>query len=137
MAESFEAYAELAALRIEVGEIGTMVDALVRNGATEARKQILDEMNSDPALAAIYRLIDGQRGAKSILAELKKLGIVGASQPTVSRKTTKLQHDGLIALDRNSKDGHVFRYTRLDKVLGISRVLRQQAKATKATKASG
>jgi hypothetical protein len=143
MAESIEAFAELATLRIEVAEIGTMVDALVRQGGTEVQKQILEEMASDRALAEIYRLIDGQRGSKSILAELKRLGIPGASQPTVSRKTTKLRNDGLIALDSNSAEGHVYRHTRLDRVLGIKRALNhpnwaaKAAKSAKATKRGG
>jgi arginine repressor len=141
VAESIEAFAEVAQLRIEVAEIGTMVDALVRQGAAEVRKQILDEMSGDSALAQIYQLVDGQRGAKTILSELKKLNIQGASQPTVQRKLTKLKHEGLVALDHNSPEGHVYRHTRLDAVLGISRSLKSASKkavkAKKATKKSG
>ena len=122
MAESIDAFAELTKVRIEVEEVGTMVDALVRDSAV--KDEILLEMNTDEGLSQIYRLIDGERSQNDILTALKSAGVRGASAATVSRKLLRCKDLGLIVFDHRQGNSMVYRHSRLDRVLGISRRLR-------------
>lgn len=129
MAESLDLFAEVASLRDEIEDQGTVVDALLRASAAELKKQVLEMFAADPALGKILLLVDGERSQKDIGDILVKEGEKGASAASVSRKLDTLAHDlHLVILDRRSGSGKVYRTTRVDKVLGISRQLQRAAK---------
>ncbi len=123
MAESNELFSEVASLRDEIEEQGAMINALVRANGTETRTTLLADFEKDVALREIYLLIDGQMSQGQIVRELGKRGVKGASRSAVSRKIDDLFHHGLISRIAHTRDGVVYKKSRLDAALGISRAL--------------
>jgi hypothetical protein len=124
MGETLDLFAEVAAMRDELEEQGTMIDALVRASGGSFRDQIMAAMTNDTTLAEVYRLVDGHRTQAEILRLLRGRGMKGASSRGISERMTKLQHLDMIALvDRRAGGAKVYRRTRLDRALGISRAL--------------
>jgi hypothetical protein len=123
VAESDELFGEVASLRDELEEQGSMINALVRAASPELRAQLLSEFEKDPALREIYSLIDGKRAQQEIVEDLARRGVRGASRNAVSYKLDRLRFEGLISRVRRTRAGIVYRKTRLDHALGISRQL--------------
>jgi hypothetical protein len=122
--ESRELFAQIAQLRAEVEDIGTMTRSLYRTTAKGERKEVLDEMRRDPSIGAIFLLVDGDRSQNEIVAELTSRKVRGASRASVSRKLERLHHDlELIALVRRTKAGNVYRQTAKAEALGLVRAL--------------
>lgn len=128
MPETLDLFAEVAAMRDELEEQGTMIDALVRASGGSFRDQVMAVMKNDPTLAEVYRLVDGYRTQGEILETLGARGMKGASSRGISERLTKLQDLDLIMLvDRRAGGAKVYRRTRLDRALGISRALGKAA----------
>src|SRR5437773_3571867 len=124
MPESTDLFAEVANIRDELEEQGAMLDALVRSSGREAKELVLGEMRRDSGLGRILQLVDGNRSQGEIVLRLKEEGVKGTSPASVSRKLDRLAHElGLVILVRRVSSGNVYRKTRLDKVLGISRAV--------------
>ena len=124
MPESPDLFSEVAILRDEIEEQGDMIAALVRATGSEVKKQLLEEMNSDSALAEVFLLVDGNRSQGEMLKKLQEQKSKGASAATVSRKLDRLSNDlHLIHYVRRAATGKVYRRSRLDQTLGISRSL--------------
>jgi hypothetical protein len=123
MPESDELFGEVGALRDEIEEQGAMLNALVRSSSPALRQTLVDAFEADPGLREVFRLIDGKRSQAQIVAELKNSGIKGTSRSAVSRHLDELVFDGLINRVGRTKDGIVYRKSRLDGALGISRAL--------------
>jgi hypothetical protein len=124
VAESDELFTEVAAMRDEIEEQGAMINALVRASSPELRKSLLDAFEADQALQEIYKLINGERSQGQIVAALAGRNLKGSSRTAVSNKIDLLVHEGLIARVGRTKDGIIYRKSRLDAALGISRELR-------------
>lgn len=126
--ESVDLFGEVAAMRDELDEQGTIIDALVRANGGAFKQEVLSAMEEDPTLAAIYQLVDGQRTQAQILAMLRQRGMKGASARGVSQRMSKLKDlDLIILIDRRAAGAKVYRRTRLDRALGISRTLGKAA----------
>lgn len=123
MGESDELFVEVAAVRDEIEEQGAMINALVRASSPELKKTLLEAFEADPALREIYRLIDGNTSQGQIVTGLEPLRLKGASRSAVSKKIDLLVHEGLIARVGRTKDGIIYKKSRLDAALGISREL--------------
>ena len=123
MSESEELFTEVGAMRDEIEEQGAMINALVRASSPALRTSLLDAFEADAALREIYRLIDGERSQGQIVKALGPLKLKGASRSAVSTKIEELAHEGLIARVARTKDGVIYKKSRLDKALGISRAL--------------
>lgn len=124
MPETDELFGEVGAIRDEIEEQGAMINALVRANSKELKETLLASFAADEALLEIYRRIDGIRTQKQIVAGVRALDLKGASQAGVSRRIETLLGEGLIARVGRSKDGVVYKKSRLDAALGISRALR-------------
>ena len=132
MPESPDLYAEVANLRDEIEEQGSVTDALLRASAAELKQEVLEAFDKDPSLGKILQLVDGRRSPNEILEQLREQGEKGANKATISRKFDRLANDlHLIILDRRASTGNVYRRTRVDKVLGISRLLEKSAKRSR------
>jgi DNA-binding transcriptional ArsR family regulator len=121
MAESEELFTEVASMRDELEEQGAMINALVRASGKDLRDRLLADFAGDPALKEIYLLIDGERSQGQIIKELASKALKGTSRSAVSRKMEDLFHHGLISRVRQTKEGIVYKKSRLDVALGISR----------------
>ena len=123
MAESDLLFTEVAAMRDEVEEQGAMINALVRATAKESRELLLQDFATDAALKAVYLLIDGERSQGQIVKQLAGKNVKGTSRSGVSRKVEELFHHGLISRVAQTKEGIIYKKTRLDQALGITREL--------------
>jgi hypothetical protein len=123
VSESDELFSEVGAMRDELEEQGAMLNALVRSSSPEMRTNLLDAFDADPGLREVFRLIDGQRSQGQIVEALKGSGIKGTSRSAVSRHIDELVFDGLVHRVGRKKEGIVYRRSRLDAALGISRAL--------------
>jgi predicted HTH transcriptional regulator len=123
MAESDELFTEVASIRDEIEEQGAMINALVRVSSKESRALLLADFEKDPALREIYLLIDGERSQGQIVKALADKKVKGASRSAVSRKIEELFHHGLISRIGQTKEGVIYKKTRLDVALGVTREL--------------
>ena len=123
MGESEELFAEVASMRDELEEQGAMINALVRVHGKEGRERLLEDFANDGALKEIYLLIDGERSQGQIVKELAPKKLKGASRSAVSRKIEELFYHGLIARVGQTKEGVIYKKSRLDVALGITREL--------------
>jgi hypothetical protein len=130
VAESDELFNEIAQLRDEVEDQGTILDALLRAGAgEELREKILVRMRNDRALAEIFLLVDGLRSQGEIVQKLAERGLPGASRSSVSIKLEKLANDyDLIRRSHRAAAGNVYYRTRLARILKLERALEQAAR---------
>lgn len=123
MGESELLFSEVASMRDELEEQGAMINALVRATGKEGRDRLLADFASDPALKEIYLLIDGVRSQGQIVKALESKKLKGASRSAVSRKIDELFHHGLIARVGQTREGVIYKKSRLDVALGITREL--------------
>ena len=86
MPESPDLYAEVANLRDEIEEQGSVTDALLRASAAELKQEVLEAFDKDPSLGKILQLVDGERSQNEILEQLREQGEKGANKATISRK---------------------------------------------------
>lgn len=126
MPESPELLAEVHGLRERVDDLSVMMEMLVRALSAERRAELLERLRGDEALRRILLLVDGQRAQGEILTELKAAGVRGASAASVSRKLEQLADDmQLVELDGRTAKGKVYRRSRADRILVISRELQR------------
>jgi DNA-binding transcriptional ArsR family regulator len=124
MAETHDLYNEVRQLRAKVDDLGAMTETLVRAQSPELIAGMMEAFDNDAVLKETFRVVDGKRSQDEIVDELATRGVEGASQPTVSRRMKRLEEKlHLIELANHEKKGKVFRRTRLDEILGISREL--------------
>jgi hypothetical protein len=128
MPESLEGFSELQRLRHEVEDLKGITSALLRT-QPDLAKGILRDLQGDLAMKRILMLTDGDRSQMQILEIVKGEGISGASLSGVSERISKLVHDyGLIAFDRRTRAGKIYRRTILDSALKISHTIEREAK---------
>ncbi|HXE98741.1 MAG TPA: hypothetical protein VN458_00175 [Solirubrobacterales bacterium] len=123
MTESIDLFNEIRQLRSRVEDIGGMTEVLVR-AQRDLVQELVFRLGDDLALKATFLAVDGQRSQGEILEVLKKNKTHGASHATVSRKIEILEKDlHLIELVDRTAKGKVYKRSRLDEILGISRRL--------------
>lgn len=86
--------------------------------------KILDALwhhiDRDETLGEVYLLVDGVRTQQDIVKGLQQRG-VPASQPTVSRKLTRLMNEmGLIDIVDRTAAGTAYRKSELDRILHLA-----------------
>jgi len=140
MPESLDAYAELRTMRARLEGIEHRQEMLVRAHADEILQTIWDFIDKDAMLGEVFLLVDGKRTQLDIVAALKQKGI-SASQPTVSRKLTKLNIElGLVEIGDRDAAGTVYTKSELDRILHLTPKVERRlndlrkAKSKKTTK---
>lgn len=126
MPESVEGFGELQKLRREVQDLKAISAALL-HAQPDLATRILDLLRKDEVLSRILLLVDGGRSQNEILAQLQAEKVRGSSKGNVSVKFDRLSKDlGLIAFDRRTKAGSIYRKTVLDDALKVSRTLERE-----------
>jgi hypothetical protein len=121
MTESIDLFNEIAVLRDEVEEQGSILDALVRASGTA--QEILAELSKDKKAVAVLLAVNGVRSQNAIVDHMLASGSK-ASAATVSRKLALLANNfALIALSHRNQAGKVYHLTRLNRALRISATL--------------
>lgn len=127
MSDSLETFGEIRQIRARLDAIEHSTDVLVRAQAKEILAQALAAFKKDDLLARVYLLVDGKRTQQDIGAALKEQGLPGDKAAIVSRKLERLNNDlQLVVLVERDGKGKVYRKTREDRLLGITRALEKQ-----------
>jgi DNA-binding transcriptional ArsR family regulator len=139
MPESLDAFAELRSMRARLEGIEHRQEMLVRAHSSEILSAIWTYIDADETLGEVFLLVDGKRTQQDIASALKAKGL-SASQPTVSRKLTKLNVElGLVEIGDRDAAGTVYAKSDIDRILHLtSKIERRLADRRKAkSKMSG
>jgi hypothetical protein len=115
-------------------------EMLVRAHRDEILNEIWRYIDGDPLIGEVYLLVDGDRTQQDIVAALHRKGdAIPASQPTVSRRLSKLMNElGLVEISERDASGATLRKSDLDKILNLTpKVERRLADLRKAKAREG
>jgi DNA-binding transcriptional ArsR family regulator len=123
MPETIDAFDELQTIRVRLDAIEQTQEMLVRANSAEILRDV-DALTHDDDLAIrVYLLVDGQRTQGDIADEL------GTTQPTVSKKITKLQQLHLVRVVEKRGGGNVYAKAAADRILRLSPRIRERLRA--------
>lgn len=130
--ETLDTADEIKTIRFRIESIETTQHLLLRGQSKELIKDLLWLFSRDRKLALVYLSLGKQRNQGEIVEHLKNAEGVAISQPTVSRKLSKLEEEGLI--EKVGADASGTRWGRkkvVEQVLRLSRLVAEQAKTPK------
>jgi hypothetical protein len=97
--------------------------SLVRAQGKELVEAMVARLTADEILRNVFLAVDGKRSQSEIVERVKRSGKSG-SNATISRKVEVLvQEMHLIELADRTAKGKIYKRTKLDRILGISRRL--------------
>jgi hypothetical protein len=121
MPETPETFDEIRRLRVQVDDIGAMTETLVRSQGKELEATMMERFKKDATLKAVFLLVDAKRSQSEIVEKAEK------SYATISSKIDILSEEmHLIELADQKKKGKIYKRTKLDRILGISRKLEKK-----------
>jgi DNA-binding MarR family transcriptional regulator len=116
MPESDELTAAIGQIKYKVDSMDRTLERLLRVNGKEMIAEYIEQFDADPSLAKIYLNIDGQSTQKDIADR------TGISEATVTRRMHILVNElDLVELSRQTKDGKIYRYTKMEKIFNISK----------------
>ena len=127
MPETPETFDEIRRLRVQVDDIGAMTETLVRSQGKELEATMMDRFKKDPVLTAVFLLVDAKRSQSEIVEKVGRSSGKGGTNSTISRKIEILSEEmHLIELADHKAKGKIYKRTKLDRILGISRKLEKK-----------
>lgn len=133
-----DTFGEIRQIRSRLDAIEHSQDVLVRAQAKEILAQALAAFLRDDLLARVYLLVDGNRTQQEIGAAMQEQGLPGDKAAIVSRELDVLNNalQLVVQVDQAGK-GKVYRKTREDRLLGITRQLEKQRASRAKVKGEG
>lgn len=122
MPESDELHAAINHLKYKVDSIDKGLEILLRFSGQEMIAEYITKLKEDAVMGRVYLCIDGRRTQQQIAQS------VGTSEATVSRRIKKLEDIDLIELDRQIDDGKIYRYTKMERLYKLSKILEKELK---------
>jgi hypothetical protein len=127
MPETPETFDEIRRLRVQVDDIGAMTETLVRAQGKELEAAMMERFEKDPVLKAVFLLVDAKRSQSEIAEQVGKNSKKGGTNATISRKIEILSEEmHLIELVDYKAKGKIYKRTKLDRILHISRKLEKK-----------
>jgi hypothetical protein len=127
--ESVEGFAELQKLRHDVEDLKAITGAIL-HAQPDLGDRIMAVLRKDEVMARVLLLVDGVKTQGEIVEALAAEKLKGGEKSGVSRRFETLSKDlGLIAFDRQTKAGKVYRRTALESALKITRRLEKERKS--------
>ena len=118
MPESDELTAAIGHIKYKVDSMDRTLERLLRVNGKEMVAEYMEKFTADPSLAKIYLNIDGRATQKEIADK------TGISEATVTRRIQILADElDLVELARQTKEGKIYRYTKMEKIFNISKQL--------------
>lgn len=125
MPETPETADDIRTIRYKIESIETTQHLLLRERAPQLLQEILAIFGSTDKLAEVYLAVNGQRSQADIVQHLNA-SAVKISQPTVSRRMTTLEEEGLIEKAGVGERGVLWdKKEVVEKVLRLSRALEE------------
>jgi len=100
--------------------IDSSMELLIKAHREQIEEEIMKFFGKSKRRAEIYLKCDGKNTVSEIAKQL------GIKIPNVSRELTKLKLEGLIKIKRITDEGYIYEKTRIDRILKISKKLRQK-----------
>lgn len=118
MVESEEVARDIREIKWHQEAIDSSMELLIKANRDSILAEIMSFFRTSKRRAQVFLAVDGKRTVEDItqLLEMKK--------PNVSRELTKMKNEGLIEIKRITKRGYIYKKRRVDRILGISRTLR-------------
>jgi flagellin-specific chaperone FliS len=127
MPETPETFDEIRRLRVQVDDIGAMTETLVRAQSKELEAAMMERFEKDSVLKAVFLLVDAKRSQSEIAEQVGKSSKKGGTNATISRKIEILSEEmHLIELVDHKAKGKIYKRTKLDRILHISRKLEKK-----------
>ncbi len=131
--ESADLYAEVAMLRDRVEELNKSVSVLTRY--SPLLSDVLNAIDADPLLAAVFLAVDGVRTQAEIVDYLKSRNVSQSSQPSVSRRLDRLCEDfDLVRVSTRTQRGKTYVHTDVARALKLDRTLKSGSAVPKPKK---
>ena len=126
MPETPETADDIRTIRYKIESIETTQHLLLRERRPQLLEDILGLFDSVDKLTDVYLAVDGSRSQADIIQHLNASGMT-VSQPTISRRMTTLEEEGLIEKLDVGERGVLWRKKQVvEKVLRLSYHLRRQ-----------
>lgn len=100
--------------------IDSSMELLIKANKDAILAEIMNFFGRSERRAQVFLAVDGRRTVEGITQLLDMRG------PNVSRELTKLKEEGLIEIKRITKEGFIYKKRRVDRILGISRMLKKK-----------
>jgi DNA-binding transcriptional ArsR family regulator len=98
---------------------------MIRPQAQEIRQLMLEYLRRRTATARVYLQVNGKRTVSEIGTRLKM------KQPNVSREIAILFNEMGLVEPIDGENGTIYRKTKIDKIIGLSRALEKPSKNAK------
>lgn len=117
MPESDTLAAAIGHIKYKVDSMDRTLEHLLLVNKDQIMAGLMEKFHNDSTLVKVYQAIDGRKTQKEIGSD------ISVSDPTVSRRINSLLEMDLIELVRSTKDGKVYQYTKMERLLKINREL--------------
>lgn len=120
MVESEEVARDIREIRWHQEAIDSSMELLIKANRDSILSEIMAFFGESRRRAEVFLAVDGKRTVEDITQTL------AMKKPNVSTQLTKLKEEGLIEIKRITSKGHVYKKRRVDKILGISKKLKNK-----------
>ncbi|MCK4443483.1 MAG: MarR family transcriptional regulator [Thermoplasmata archaeon] len=120
MVESEEVARDIREIRWHQEAIDSSMELLIKANRDAILSEIMAFFGKSRRRAQVFLAVDGQRTVEDITQML------AMKKPNVSAQLTGLKEEGLIEIKRITKSGYVYKKRRVDKILGISKKLKNK-----------
>jgi len=118
--ESDELTKDVREIKWHQEEIDSSLEVLLRASKKELLRQVLEMFGRSERRAAVYMKVDGTRNVSEIAGEL------GIRDKNVYKELKQLQQWSLVAVKGEKNRQLVFRQTKLEHILGLSKILKKR-----------
>lgn len=120
MVESEDVARDIREIKWHQEAIDSSMELLIKANKDAILAEILNFFGRSERRAQVFLAVDGRRTVEGITQ------LLDMKQPNVSRELAKLKEEGLIEIKRIKKEGYVYKKRRVDRILGISRILKKK-----------
>lgn len=117
MPESDELNAAIGHIKYKVDSMDRTLERLLRVNGKAMIADYMEQFNTDPILTKVYLAIDGRKTQKAVGEE------IGYSAAVVTGRIKALVDLDLIELIRQTKEGKIYKFTKMESIFKISRNL--------------
>lgn len=120
MVESEEVARDIREIKWHQEAIDSSMELLIKANRNAILAEIMSFFGRSKRRAQVFIAVDGKRTVEDITQ------LLNMKKPNVSSELTRLKEEGLIEIKKITKEGYIYKKRRVDKILGISRMLKNK-----------
>lgn len=120
MVESEEVARDIREIKWHQEAIDNSMELLIKANRNAILAEIMSFFGRSKRRAQVFIAVDGKRTVEDITQ------LLNMKKPNVSSELTRLKEEGLIEIKKITKEGYIYKKRRVDKILGISRMLKNK-----------